>query len=741
MVNEAAPTLRPQGCVLPWAVVLLGMASSAVAEPICIAEKECELTVTGITSNTVRITLAPPGQRVVSDDVLVNREWPSPALEITRLRAERTVPLKALSVTVRPEPLSIDIDTAEGETVQRLVIDETSGAVRFRTGEGHLFGLGSGGKQFDRRGAFYPMAPTSQPPDKATRGFRLPLPFLLSIDGWGMFVHRPYRTSIDLRGNRGLCAPPKEEPLPLDLFVICAEDPQVLMREHAELTGYPVMPPRWALGYFQSHRTLAGPDEVLDVAETFRRKRLPCDGLIYLGTGYCPTGWNTGHGSFKFNPRTFDKPGEMIERLHEQHFHVVLHVTYPPKGLHGQIPPAPGTEPDDDHILSYWAKHQPAMKLGVDGWWPDTGQYLSVAARLARCRMYYQGALAEGPGIRPFTVFENAGYSGMQRYGGWTRTGDTTSLWKTLKEQVPVIVNASLSGIPYYGSCTGGFWPDPELTGELYTRWFQFSAFTPFFQSHGRTWHTRLPWGWNTGRLGPKEGRKGREPKTSELHNPEVEPICREYLALRYQLIPYLYTLSREAYDSGMPILRAMWLHYPDDPRAIGRGDQYLWGPSILVAPVARKGAERRTVYLPRGTWYDFWTNKKISGGQHITRSVDLETLPLYVPAGAILPFDPVRQYTGQPVEAPTTIRIYRGADGQFPLYEDDGISMAYLDDNNAIWTTFRWNDAKGRLTIEPDPRSTARPAERGYRLRLLPAGHTKSVKYKGEAIKTCFDN
>jgi len=327
----------------------------------------------------------------------------------------------------------------------------------------------------------------------------------------------------------------------------------------------------------------------------------------------------------------------------------------------------------------------------------------------------------------------------MQRYGGWTRTGDTTSLWKTLKEQVPVVINASLSGLPYCGSCTGGFWPGPELTGELYTRWFQFSAFTPFFQSHGRTWHTRLPWGWNTGRLGPKEGRKGQEPDVGELNNPRVEPICRKYLNLRYRLLPYLYTLSRETYDTGMPILRAMWLHYPDDPRGRECGDQYLWGRDILAAPVTEKGAAHRKVYLPGGTWYDFWTNKRVAGGRSITRPVDLETMPLYIRAGAILPLGPVRQYTGQPVDEPVTIRVYRGADGAFTLYDDDGISLDYAKNKNVTWTRFTWDDSTARLSIGPDPRSTARPETRHYRLTLLPEGRTQSLKYGGTPVDVHF--
>lgn len=714
---------------------------SPLSNPIRVADEQCELTVTAVTPRTLRITLTSLGKPLEPDDVLVDREWPRPALQTAELDEEHTLSLERLRVTIRPSPLSIVINTLEREAVQRLRIDEASAAIGFSLGQGRLFGLGSGNRQFDRRGGFYPMEclGANHLKDRGwIDGHRLPIPLLVSTDGWGLFVHRPY-ASFDLRGESGVCAPkPDGKGLPLDIFVTSAEEPPELMDEYTRLTGRPSLPPRWALGYFQSHRTLAGPHEVFSVARTFRRKQLPCDGLIYLGAGFCPRGWNLGHNSFQFDPESFPDPEGMIDRLHDWNFKVVLHTTMPPPDLRGNIPPEPNEKIDSSHIASYWSKHEPIVEMGVDGWWPDTGQSLPVKAKMARLRMYYRGQLEERPDIRPFQVYENTGYSGMQRYGGWTRTGDTTASWETLREQVPNVINASLSGVPYTGTCPGGFNPTPELTGEMYARWFQFNAFTPFFQSHGRTWHTRLPWGWNTGELGPKEG-KGREPKVSALRNPAIEPVCRKYLELRYQLIPYLYTLSREAHDTGLPIIRAMWLHYADDPAATRLGSQYLWGRDILVAPVTEQDAGHRDLYLPRGAWYDFWSNDRIAGGREITRPVDLETLPLYIRAGAILPFDPVRQYTGQAVAEPTTIRIYEGADGEFILYEDDGGSQDYTRNKGAAWTRFHWDDRAKRLSIDPDQRSTARPASRRYRLLLLPAGSKRSVEYRGRPLITSF--
>src|SRR5262249_53301269 len=145
-------------------------------------------------------------------------------------------------------------------------------------------------------------------------------------------------------------------------------------------------------------------------------------------------------------------------------------------------------------------------------------------------------------------------------------------------------------------------------------------------------------------------------PDSSELHNAQVEPICRKYLELRYRLLPYLYSAVQEAHKTGLPIMRVLWLHYPDDPESVERGDEYLWGRDILVAPVTEKGAKSRRLYLPPGRWYDLWTEEVLQGGRETTRAVDLATMPLYVQAGSIIPFGPVKQYTSEKVSGPLTL-------------------------------------------------------------------------------------
>jgi len=229
------------------------------------------------------------------------------------------------------------------------------------------------------------------------------------------------------------------------------------------------------------------------------------------------------------------------------------------------------------------------------------------------------------------------------------------------------------------------------------------------------------------------------QPDPAELRNAEVEPICKKYLELRYRLLPYNYTLMREACDTGLPPMRALWLHYPKDAEAVKLGDEYLWGRDLIVAPVVEKGAQSRRVYLPPGAWYDWWTGEKLEGKRWIERPVDLATMPLYARAGAIIPLDPVRQYTAQPVSEPATLRIYPGADGAFTLYEDDGKSLDYQKDL-ATWTRLQWNDRSRTLTIEPDPRSKATSSgSRAFEALLMPDRSPKRVDYSGRPLQVKF--
>jgi alpha-glucosidase/alpha-D-xyloside xylohydrolase len=465
--------------------------------------------------------------------------------------------------------------------------------------------------------------------------------------------------------------------------------------------------------------------------------------MIYLGTGFCPNGWNTDNGEFGWNLRAFPDPAAAIKELHSEHFKVALHVVIEGEHLTGRVndpctaPPLPTGRTPDHHwppgrqVSCYWPAHKPLMDLGVDGWWPDQGDGLDAPSRLARNRMYFEGQQMYEPNKRVYALHRNA-YAGMQRYAAFLWSGDVQSRWETLELHVPNAINTCLSGIPYWGTDIGGFIPTQEYTGELYARWFQFAAFCPLFRSHGRDWKLHRPWGWNTGDLGYPE-TPGYHPSEAELHNPEIEPVCRKYLELRYRLMPYLYSAVKETCETGLPVIRALWLHYPDDPAAVARGDEYLYGRDILVAPVVAKGATSRTLYLPHGAWFDFWTNTKRDGGREISRDVDLDTLPLYVRAGAIVPMGPLKQFTGEQVDGPLTFTVYPGADGRFSLYDDDGESFDFRS-GAFMRVELQWNDRSRRLTLKLADRSRMlSPGTIPLEIRVAGAAQTKKISFDGK--------
>ena len=715
------------------------------AQALTVGEHPVELRMAAVSNNMVHISVLQIGKDgfvydIPKSSVVVAEDEADMFIKLREIPADK-INVGQWHIQVQENPLRLRIEKASGRLIQKLTFHP--GQTTFLLDEGPVLGLGEGAKQFDRRNAYYPMRTGWGEWEIEIYGSCLPVPYLIGTSGWAMFINYPVG-QFGLQGQVGRFVSNAENVLTsTDIYIIDAEVPVVAMGEYARLTGKAVLPPKWTMGYMQSHRTLEGPEQVISVAKTFRNKKLPCDALIYLGTGFCPSGWNKKLTSLDFNASAFGTdPRSIIETLHDDNFHVILHSFNPHNYLYGTIPPARGVDyTNESHIAAYWKQHRPVFKLGIDGWWPDGGDRLTIESRLARHRMYYEGALSDRPNVRPFSL-HRTGYAGMQRYGGWVWSGDVWAWWQTLAAQVPVGLNFSLSGSPFWGTDIGGFFPTKELTGELYLRWFQFGTFCPLFRSHGRAWHLRLPWGWSTGKMGPAElDNFGgvEEPDPEELYNPEVEPICRKYLNLRYRLLPYNYSLAREAHDLGMPMMRALWLHYPNDEEAVKQADEYLWGRDILVAPVVEKGAGERRLYLPAGDWYDWWTGKKVQGKKYITREVDLATMPIYVRAGAIIPLDPVRQYTDEPVREHTTIHVYKGANGEFSLYDDDGKTLDYID-NMFSMIHFRWDEMNRTLMISPDDRMTGPVMEkRKFNIVLVPGNVRKEFTYEGKAIELKF--
>jgi alpha-glucosidase len=728
-----------------------GLAGGIIrAQPsdLTIGGKPADILVSSLSPVTVRIQVLPidAGKPAVVADTggLVEPGGGKPAGAARA--AETFKPMRAGNLVVRftARPATIHVETAAGVPIQRLGFDSQTPDMSFLLPKGPLLGLGQGGPQFDRKGQTDRMRNGQGGYQLQTHGARAPLQWLVGTDGWGMFIHQP-SGAFDFTGADGKFTPAVAGAV--DVFVVASTDPAVIMREYARITGLPQLPAQWTLGYMQSHRTLSGPDEILSIPRTFRERKLPCDALIYLGTEFTPSGWNTRNGEFGWKKENFPDPKRMLDEIHAQHFRVVLHIVIEGRRMSGAVadPCTPdkavpsGRTPDDRwpedrHVGCYWPYHKPLFDLGVDGWWPDQGDGLDLPSRLLRHRMYWEGPQQWRPNERPFALHRN-GAAGMQRYGAFLWSGDVQSRWETLRTHVPIAVNTGLSGIPYWGTDIGGFVPTAEYTGELHVRWFQFGAFCPSFRAHGRHWHLKLPWGWNGGDGGPKE-TNAFTPAPEELANPETERIMKKYLELRYRLMPYIYTAAQETSTAGLPMMRAMWLHHPDDPSAVARGDQFFWGRDLLVAPVVEKGAVARKLYLPKGVWFDFWTAERIEGGREIERRVDLETTPLYARAGAVIPMGPVKQYVDEKVEGPLSLIVYSGADGAASIYEDDGRSFDYRK-GQFMRIAARWQNAERRLTLSLTPGSRMLPpGDRRIEVLVAGAKSGKTITFTGKPLE-----
>jgi len=736
----------------------------ADAVPIMTAGKPAELNIRAAGEHGIRVTLKPldfAPEFPLNPALLEQNE--APLLRLRDLDEAKEIKTNGLKVSLKPNQLTVRVSSPEGALIQELTFHE-DGSIAFPTDDQPILGLGEGGPkpakdwkntvvEFDRRGRLFEMQPRWQ---SDAYGSRNPVALLVGTRGWGLYFATPWGKvdlskpdsgrflPIEARPPEGMRQSHANQHLQLgkgippmehfvsglkDVFVFDVREPTAFLKDLSTLSGQAVLPPKWALGYMQSHRTLEDDAQMLKIVDTFREKRIPLDAVIYLGTGFTPRGWNKPQPSFESNPEVFKRdPAKVIADFHERNAKVVLHMV---PWDRDRLPLL-----DDAHLMDYWKQHTGLVAAGVDGWWPDEGDWFDLHERIKRHQLYYEGPISTQPDRRPWSLHRN-GHLGIARWGGWVWSGDTQSTWKSLEAQIAVGINHSLSLSPYWGSDIGGFFSTPELTGELYARWFQFSAFCPSFRAHGRTWWTRLPWGWGLDSLGPVEDKE--PPKLSELKNAAIEPIARRYSELRYQLLSYNYTLAHEARERGLPFMRAMWLHYPGDSQARGIGNQYLWGRDLLIAPVFEKGATKRDVYLPAGDWYDFWSGERHRGGGTISRAVDLATMPIFVRAGTILPLDPIRQHTGEAVHEPLTLRIYRGADGTGQLYQDDGSSNGYLKGASSL-TALSWDDKNTKLTIAPQNPQAHRQSYKGsLRIELIPGGEVKSADYVGQPISIGF--
>lgn len=652
---------------------------------------------------------------------VVKGEWPPIGCAVTVTKTRARLETSAGSLDIRLKSGAWEVRDRGGLLLFRAGPGATAFAgeraevtLDLAPGES-LFGLGETTGTFDRRGLvreFWNIDVLGHAPGihPGLKSLYVSIPFAISLRhgrAAGLFWDNPARQAWDLgqtRQDRWRMSADSGE---IDLYLFLGPTAAGIGSRYAELTGAMPLPPRWALGYQQSRYSYETRGRVEEVAREFRRRQLPCD-VLHLDIHHMD-----GHRVFTFG-KAFPKPAEMVARLARKGFKVVTIVDPGVKDdpkfgvlrrgarrdafvkqadgaadFTGEVWPGKARFPDflSAPVREWWGDEQRALlDAGVAGIWNDMNEPANFArpdktlAPDARhqtdagprahaevhnvygqemARASREGALRHRPGRRPF-VISRAGYAGIQRHAlVWT--GDNSSNWDHLNDAVQMLLNLSLSGVPFCGADVGGFLEN--ATPELFARWFQFAAFTPFFRNHS-----------NLGTIAQEPWAFG----------PVVEEICRRYLGLRYQLLPYLYGLFAEARATGAPIMRPVFWHHQNDPVAVGCGDQFLLGPGLMVAPVVRQGAQARSVYLPNDVWYEFWTGERIVGGRHVVAEAPTDLLPLYVRAGTILPLAEPQPFVGGAPDDVISLHVWPHGRGCLEWYEDDGES---LDHEQGAWS------------------------------------------------------
>jgi alpha-D-xyloside xylohydrolase len=560
------------------------------------------------------------------------------------------------------------------------------------------------------------------------------VPFLVSNKGYGLLWDNPSKTTIAMGFNEKTNWS-SEAGTRVSFFVIAGETADEIYAGYRLLTGPTHLLPKSAYGYQQSKQRYASQKEVLDVAEGYRARHLPADVMVIDWFYF------TKMGQFDFNPKAWPDPEAMNRRLHELGFDAMISVwpRFVPEDRYYEqlrkngwlIHAADGTPIDGlpydkagadidstnpDAGQWYWSIiRDNIIHRGFDSVWadetepdlPPNGAYYHIGPGtqyfniypLFHCAALYDGFRKDVPERRALIQSRDA-YLGVQRYGTFFWSSDIQPTWDTFRRQLPTGLNFAASGITLWGNDTGGWMYLPgehhpahkplldpsdaraNVGGyddypELYTRWFEYGSFLPIFRTHGSRNANEV---WSYGK--------------------QAEPILEKYLRLRYRLMPYIYSLAYKTWETGAPFLRALPLDFPHDPQVVDIRDEYMFGPAFLVAPVTEQGATSRKVYLPAGTdWYNYWTNERLTGGQTITVAAPIDTLPLFVRAGSIVPL-------GAPVEslhqkqAVDRVLVYPGADSSFALFSDDGTSYDYEKGGGSL-THLHWNDAAHAFTHE----------------------------------------
>ncbi len=570
----------------------------------------------------------------------------------------------------------------------------------------------------------------------AIGGQNVCVPFMISSRGYGLIWDNPSKTTINLGFNQQNTWS-SEIGDRVSFFVIAGTNSDEIYQGYRQLTGITHMLPKAAYGYIQSKAIYPTQDQLMAVAKGYRDRQLPLDVLVvdFLNM--------TRQGELDLDPARWPDPAAMNQQLHSMGISTLLSVWphfsagtryydmlrdkgwlihsadgTPDSGRFKDVigPNIDTTNPAaakwfweairDRYIKPYhfdyiWLDEtEPDIDPAKDFFSIGSGSRYYNVYPLFHTASVYEGFRRDFGDSRRVLILARAAYLGAQRNGTIFWSSDIRSTWDMLKRSVPTGLNFTASGMPYWDTDIAGFF-SPSLPAtyrpmhtplvdpsdalgtvgnyvdypELFVRWFQWAAFQPVMRAHGERNHNEV---WSYGK--------------------QAEPILEKYLRLRYQLLPYTYSLAYGSFQSGAPFMRALFMDFPNDPNVAGIGDEYMFGPAFLVAPITDQGATSRTVYLPSGTdWYNYWTNERVKGGQTINVSAPIDTIPLFVRAGSILPLGTQILSTDEKQDL-AKIKIYPGADGDFTLYSDDGKTYAYEKGDFRI-TNLHWDNTAGKLT------------------------------------------
>ena len=524
----------------------------------------------------------------------------------------------------------------------------------------------------------------------------------------------------------------------IDYYFIRGNNADEVIRGYRLLTGKAPIVPQWAMGFWQSRERYKTQDELIQVVKEYRKRGIPLDNIVLDWQYWEDPSW----GSHEFDKTRFPDAKKMVDELHNDlHAHIMISVwpkfntgtkNYEEMKSKGFLfmrnvekkrkdwvgPGYESTFYDPFNTEAgklFWKQIDATLNsIGIDAWWldatePDMHSNLSIEERksnmsptamghgaqyfnaysLMNSKGVYEGQRESSPDKRVFILTRSA-YAGQQRYGAATWSGDIVSIWSDFQDQIATGINFGLSGIPYWTMDIGGFAVERRFERaegetldewrELNTRWFQFGAFCPLFRSHGQ-----YPY--------------------REIFNisPDEHPAYQSmvyYTKLRYKLMPYIYSLAGSAYWDDNTIMRGLAMDFNEDERVHNVGDQYMFGPSILVNPVYTYKATSREVYLPKSTgWFDLYTGEYLKGGQKINAKAPYGKMPVFIKAGSIIPTGPEIHYTGEKAADPITLYVYTGASATFTLYEDEGTNYNYEKDSYAK-INFAYDDDSRTLTI-----------------------------------------